>query len=90
MERGGRSTVVRLGFSWLWFLLGRGVKELAGLPNILAEAAEDGEEPQGHVGQGQGIDNILPGTWAEKVCPTSALEAPAYIIHWPQAHLYVS
>ena len=37
------------------------VKELAGLPNILAEAAEDGEEPQGHVGQGQGIDNILPG-----------------------------
>lgn len=36
-------------------------KELAGPPNILAEAAEDGEEPQDHVGQGQGIDNILPG-----------------------------
>lgn len=26
-----------------------------------AEAAEDGEEPQDHVGQGQGIGNILPG-----------------------------
>lgn len=30
-------------------------------PDLLAEAAEDGEEPQDHVGQGQGIGNILPG-----------------------------
>lgn len=35
-------------------------KSLLG-PDLLAEAAEDGEEPQDHVGQGQGIGNILPG-----------------------------
>lgn len=30
-------------------------------PDLLAEAAEDGEESQDHVGQGQGIGNIFPG-----------------------------
>lgn len=30
-------------------------------PDLPAEAAEDGEEPQDHVGQGQGVNNILPG-----------------------------
>lgn len=35
-------------------------KSLLG-PDLLAEAAEDGEEPQDHVGQGRGIGNIFPG-----------------------------
>ena len=44
VERGGRSTVVCLGFSWLWFLLGgrgagaRGLQWLLGVGSTLAAA----------------------------------------------------
>ena len=35
VERGGRSTVVCLGFSWLWFLLGGRGARARGLPWLL-------------------------------------------------------